>query len=337
MKYLAFLLIFSIFILSIMFLFIGTISAQDCLYLQYHFNNESEFTLFDYSNNFHDATIYGGSNFTDGKLGKALRLDGLQYFSTDILTDDYFNYTKSFSFSFWFKNLENGRMILLARLGDAKGFAMGDYYGALTFGLWSPFDTGAIMVATQDYGLVNDGLWHHIVYTYDGSSSAYGMKIYYDNSLKPVDIFVENNLVGDTVSNASFGSAYGEQQTWGYIDEMQIYNFELNISQIRTLYNFGSGTENNLCTIISPPIFYNGSADTSAYLTYFCIDNTTIKGNGTYQNQLIEVYKNCQYGCDQQLNICYPSPLATFGIVILGIIAFIFIIIIFKKLVGRSK
>lgn len=313
------------------------VETVNCPYLQYHFNNESQFTVFDYSPNLYDATLGGSPTFEDGKLGKALKLDAGQYFITGTLTDTAFNYSKPFSISFWFKNLEAGRMVLLARIGDGKGFALGDYYGALTFGLWSIFDSNALQVATQDYGLLLDGNFHFVTYTYDGSGSANGIKIYYDSALKPVDIFADN-INGDTIYNSTFGSTYGEQQTYGYIDELQIYNFELNYTQIRTLYNFGNGTENTLCPIPIvpvPPVFYNGSADTSEYLSYYCISNTTLKGNGTYQNQLVETYKTCSYGCIDGVNVCSPSDFIMIIFIFLVGIVILYISLWFKRNVLR--
>jgi hypothetical protein len=327
-------LLFFAFILTISTLS-ATSLALECPYLQYHFNEGSGFTIFDSSANTHDATIYGYPTFEEGKLGLSLKLDAGQYFLTDTLTDTTFNYSNPFSVSFWFKNLEGGRMVLLARLGDWKGFGLGDYYGALTFAIWSNFDTNALFVATQDYGLLNDGYWHFVVYTYDGSGSTSGMKIYYDNSLLPVDIF-SDNLNGDTYSNASFGSAFGEQQTYGYLDEMQIYDFELNGTQVRELYNFGNGTESNLCPAPPTPLpLYNGSADVSKYLTGYCLDSNTIKMNGTYQGKLVEATRACQYGCDSETNSCMPSPMMKNLFIGIGLCALVIIIFIALRISGR--
>jgi len=120
-----------------------------------------------------------------------------------------------------------------------------------------------------------------------------------------------------------------------YIETCDIPNGFYNFTLL-AYDNISSNSDSVFFTVNIPPLsYYNGSADISKYLTKYCIDNNTIKANGTYQNQLIEVEYNCPNGCDQGLNICYPSPFMTFLIIIGAFIGLIIIIIIFKKLVGR--
>jgi hypothetical protein len=60
------------------------------------------------------------------------------------------------------------------------------------------------------------------------------------------------------------------------------------------------------CIPIILPL-YNGSADVSKYLTGYCLDNNTIKMNGTYQGQLVEITYLCHYGCDMDTNQCFRA------------------------------
>ena len=79
---------------------------------------------------------------------------------------------------------------------------------------------------------------------------------------------------------------------------------------------------------------YNGSADVSAYLTGYCLDNTTIKMNVTYQGQLIEVIKTCPYNCDLKNNVCYNSTSNSWLIAIAIIAGLIIFIILLKGVFG---
>jgi hypothetical protein len=78
---------------------------------------------------------------------------------------------------------------------------------------------------------VNDGSWHHIVATYDGSE----MRLYVDGKLENTSTEFSGNL---PINNRSV--RIGEKLT-GIIDEVAIFNRVLTANDIQLLYNSGGG------------------------------------------------------------------------------------------------
>ena len=92
----------------------------------------------------------------------------------------------------------------------------------------------------SNVGDINDGKWHHVVGTWDGTTNANAFKIYVDNvatstTSTKTDIRATSN-VPTTIG------AIPNTFTWafdGNISNVQIWDTSLNSSQIETLYNNG--------------------------------------------------------------------------------------------------
>tara|TARA_R110002124_G_scaffold491_1_gene2352 strand:+ start:1024 stop:2115 length:1092 start_codon:yes stop_codon:yes gene_type:complete len=94
--------------------------------------------------------------------------------------------------------------------------------------------TSALAVFTD--AIENDGLWHHIVGTWDVSGDE--VKIYLDGTLKQTTNSL-GTFVG-TPAYASIGSSgVGSSYYTGSIDEVSLFNVELTASQVTNLYNDG--------------------------------------------------------------------------------------------------
>lgn len=86
--------------------------------------------------------------------------------------------------------------------------------------------------------------WHHIVATYDGSSTSAGMKIYInnsrvDNASDDAGVYVAMHDTANPVNigRAGITTAYFK----GLLDEVVIWNKELTTAEISELYNGGNG------------------------------------------------------------------------------------------------
>lgn len=173
----------------------------------------------------------------DGVYGRALTFDG---------SDDYVNLGNMAAYqpsnvtvSAWFNtSSSNGMAILRKRLG---GYALevgngeglpGQAAGKVTFWIHDGTNFHPVTSPTT----YNDGKWHQATGTFDGSS----LRIYVDGNLKasstaPVSIYYGSGSVaigrdGDT--NGKFFS--------GSLDEVKIYNFALNSSEVKLEYNRSS-------------------------------------------------------------------------------------------------
>lgn len=132
----------------------------------------------------------------------------------------------------------------------------------------------------------NDGSWHLVAFTYDGSSTAAGTLIYVDGIL--VDQTANENTLASTISNtAALTVAARNASTTaafaGQVDEPGFVDKELTAVEILELYNGGRPKNIQDLTFYTPDIRYNGGAwrggdgsDTTA--TWF---DATGKNNGT--------------------------------------------------------
>ena len=99
-------------------------------------------------------------------------------------------------------------------------------------------------VITTSASLFNFATWTHLAFTYDGSGSASGIKLYVNNSSKALTV-VRNTLTGSILNDGPFVAGHS---TWrGYLparlDEIAVYERCLSASEVSQRYNSGVGTE----------------------------------------------------------------------------------------------
>ena len=100
-----------------------------------------------------------------------------------------------------------------------------------------------IRVRTDNNVTYNDGSWHMISCTYDGSGNASGITIYIDGVSETLDI-QNDTLTTDTsvAANAAIAARTGGGNNFGpgNIDEVSIWDVELSSANITTIYNSGT-------------------------------------------------------------------------------------------------
>ena len=103
---------------------------------------------------------------------------------------------------------------------------------------------------------VNDGAWHHVVATYDGSATPAGIRFYIDGSEILDKTTVINSLAAKNISNSgNFNiSGYvngGSALLTGSVDEPAVYDAVLSPSDVTAIYN--GGVPGNLLGLSSAP------------------------------------------------------------------------------------
>ncbi|MDX2172119.1 MAG: LamG-like jellyroll fold domain-containing protein [Bacteroidota bacterium] len=196
----------------------------------------------------------------------------------------------SFSVEMWFKTTLSTTELISNIINDvpAKGIVMGltggkpyFYIGNTVYSNWM-YITGTT--------LYNDGNWHHLAYTYNGSVNASGMKIYVDGILQTV-IVNGNALTSPSNSGASFNIGSRNSINYFYngsIDEVRFWNKELcaseingrkncellgNEPQLLAYYKFNQGIAGALNTGITS--LTDVVASTTGTLTGFSLNGTT--------------------------------------------------------------
>lgn len=101
------------------------------------------------------------------------------------------------------------------------------------------------LIQVQSNTTFTDGLWHHFVLTYDGSSTASGVTFYVDGSSIAVTIN-DDSLTGSILNIRSFKMAViGTASRFydGNLEEISVWNKELNSSEVSEIYNNGKPTD----------------------------------------------------------------------------------------------
>lgn len=181
-----------------------------------------------------------GTTITTGKIGKSRSFNG----SSDKITianESNFDFerTKPFTLETWFKtSTANGSFINKGNLW-APGYDIHMDSGKIRFYLVG-YDGGAFgdyigKVSTNTY---NDGNWHHLVGTYDGSSSITGIKIYIDGS--EITATDSHGASGDQLTQSTLNNyplLLGYSTGWAYylngaLDNARIFNYARTQKQI---------------------------------------------------------------------------------------------------------
>ncbi len=190
----------------------------------------------------------GWQNASSGncKINGCLAFDG---------TNDYVNLgqpsalaferTSQFSISTWIKGTSFAGLPTIF----SKGLNSGSYTGYFFFLNAGKLEmqinnTGSAtnQIDVKSNNTVSTGVWHHVVMTYDGSSSAAGVKFYVDDVIQGVTVL--SNTLSASILNAADANigeyADASSPFNGLIDEVHVYNFALNQDQVNTDYNYGS-------------------------------------------------------------------------------------------------
>ena len=184
------------------------------------------------------------------------------------------------SISLWLKtSLSSLGYLVSKQTGFTDGYAVFMLpTGAICFYLGSSGSSARIYACTQN--TFNNGNWHNIVVTYDGSQDVSGLNIYVNNTLQTLTV-ATNNTPNNVSNSGSFtigmrnGTAY---PYLGTIDEVAVWTSELSASNVTSIYNSGSPAD---LTSLSPVSWWrNGDGDTFPTLT----DNGSGSNNGTMTN-----------------------------------------------------
>jgi hypothetical protein len=199
-------------------------------------------TLVDASGFNYHGVPSGGVGPSVGQLDGAIELDGVD---SKIEYGNLGSWNPvAFSVSFWMKSNgvgSGGTPRILARKLTLDYFPNTD---KLKLEVGASTQNGS---ATTES--LTEGVWHHVVCTYDDSGQATGdrkPRIYVDGVLN-VNATTHQATTGSLVSQASQSLLVGKHTSQanyfkGQLDELTIWNRVLTTQEIATLYNLGTGS-----------------------------------------------------------------------------------------------
>jgi len=194
-----------------------------------------------------DGTVTGNQKFTTGKIGNnAFDFDGSSFIT--LANEDNFDFerTDSFSIAFWMKttSTDSTDHMISKRASGGEGYQVFFQNGAAGLQLILK-DASANVIradlptATKDVG---DRIWHHIVWTYDGTSVSSGVKLYVDGIDRTSDLSfaLGNDTLSATILNSESleigKETSGASRIYtGQLDDIRIFDIELTESQIKTI------------------------------------------------------------------------------------------------------
>ena len=158
----------------------------------------------------------------------------------DYVSLDSPNYPNAISFSAWFKTTNTSTQTIWSALDNSvqKHFLR---ISNTQFRLRLTDSAGALL--TLDNTLTTqDGNWHHVAFTTDGTTTTDGVVVYFDGvALSNKGTLANGGLITTNKNNIGTYAA----TTWnfnGSIDEVSLYASELSQSDVTDIYNGGEPT-----------------------------------------------------------------------------------------------
>lgn len=186
-------------------------------------------------------------NWEAGKFGPCLTFASGSYVTPGLSNSLSFEKTQPFSLCAWVKTTSSADQGVISKwsvaAGVPSGWFMRVYLGVVNLQFQS--SSANYKVARGDITL-NDGKWHFIVATNDGSGTVAGMKIYVDARRDPAATPAEGGTLGSIVSvyrpgigvqNRDDPLAGNAGPFVGQIDLPRVYKRELRQTEILRLYN----------------------------------------------------------------------------------------------------
>lgn len=181
------------------------------------------------------GTIHGKASWVDGHQGRAWECDAASWIDLGQVAD--FERDQKFSYGLWVKPAGNATGAPVARMQDGQAYRGFDLHfagGKVAVHLINSWPANAVKVTTK--AALKKDTWQHVFVTYDGSSKAAGIKIYFDG--KPQEWTIEQDGLTDTirtevplyVGRRNPGSPYR-----GLVDELRVYSRELTAAEVETL------------------------------------------------------------------------------------------------------
>jgi len=177
-------------------------------------------------------------NGASGKRNYSLSFDGSDDY-IDAGTAPVFNLTNALSVSAWVKTSSADNQHVVGRALTGSGdhtFLLSvspDHYNDFIVANGYSFGTADAIEGTKT---VNDGNWHHLVGTFDGSTLTIYTDGKYDNSKSKSTKPTSNTSLKLTIGKLSGYSNFFN----GQIDDVKIFNYALTGTQVKSLYNGGA-------------------------------------------------------------------------------------------------
>ena len=182
-----------------------------------------------------DGDVSGNPQWVPGKVGNALKLDGKTH--VVLPAELTLKRDQTFSYGGWVNPGAARPMNILSRMNSgnhSRGFDLTFERGPVSVHLIHQWPGNGLKVQTKAAIKLNQ--WTHVFATYDGSSKASGVAIYFNGVKQPLDI-EKDNLSASIVADVEFriGSRTNSIPFVGMLDDVRLYGSVLPQSQVALL------------------------------------------------------------------------------------------------------
>jgi len=206
----------------------------------YKLNDNAENTDVDDSANAHEGTATSNTSSltTEGIINSAFAFAGTDYVS--LANPSSFPTASAISIAMWVNvGLVDGSPFSFSNDGETNTHLAFFPHNNGESDNWFIMHWGEADWDTGQGFAVDE--WHHVVFTYDGTTE----KFYYDGSLVASREY-SLGFANTTVKIGSWNDSLTEYYFTGSVDDVRVYDFDLNQDQIDFIYNSGTGTESPL-------------------------------------------------------------------------------------------
>ena len=208
------------------------------------------------------------------------------------VTELSFERTDPFSVSCWFKTVgtaagARGLVTKRTTSGDFRGwgiFMSGN--DTLNFQVRSSGSSQISLSTTVTY---EDGMWHHALFTYDGSSSAAGAKVYMDGVEQSVEVSADNlTTTVDNTAPAQIGANNSAFHFNGYMDEVAVWNKALTAAEAKAVFNEGRVHSVQAAADVMPDLSGNMNVGTPTNMEDADFTTDVAGGNWTQHSMTLD-------------------------------------------------
>jgi hypothetical protein len=268
----------------------------------------------DVTGNGNNGTVVGASLTTDrfGNLNSAYTFGG-NSISPNYITCGASPSLKmsgnKISVSAWIKitgdGYNYGRIVLGGQVNTQYTLTKADLSDDRIY--WRPIDFGDVYTTSS----VTRNIWHHIIATYDGSTSKIYLNGVLSNTTTVTGTFTANTkdfvIGGETISH---GGGTRASYFDGAIDDIKIYNKVLSNSEILALYNEASACCTTITTVsISGPSIISNCSATS----FLAVSNVSGSYNWATQSGVISNHTSATISVNWITPGVYPLSVTVFN------------------------
>ena len=192
-------------------------------------------TLADLADEKRKVVIKGKTQWDAGKFGKAFKCDGRNWVDAGQLGD--FDQKDGFSYGCWIKPKGNATGVPIGKMNNDNAYRGYDIYctnGGVAVHIINAWPANAIKVNTKNK--LKKDAWQHVFVTYDGSSKAAGVKIYFDG--KPQEWTIEQDGLSATIRTKTpfyMGRRSSSSGFNGLIDDVYVFDRTLTEAEVQAL------------------------------------------------------------------------------------------------------